>query len=195
LEPWVTTLRSHQDHLEAAAKRAARESWQAQTALWATELNRKAFQLLRGQVVPGTESVPVPEGMSSAPCHVLSHHRDQWKQWWQASDTDSGYVEDLHGSLQGIPMPPPLSIEQLRGSARAFSKLTSAPDGLSPSALAFLSDPCLAALSQLFSWWDATAWPTEEHTVHTVLIPKKGGIATHCVVQIRSSPLYEGTDS
>jgi hypothetical protein len=176
LTPWVDILRRHRDQQAEDAKKAARDSWRAQTAAWASELNRKAFQLLRGQVAPGTESVPVTEGMSSAPCHVLSHHRDQWKHWWQASDTDTGYAAELHGILQGISMPPPLSPEQLRGAARAFSKFTSAPDGLSPSALAFLSDPCLDALSQLFSWWDATAWPQAEHTVHTVLIPKKGGV-------------------
>jgi hypothetical protein len=66
---------------------------------------------LRGQVAPGTESVPTHEGHSSAPCHVLEHHRKQWQHWWQATDSDMGYAAQVDQSLPDVPMPPTLTAE------------------------------------------------------------------------------------
>jgi hypothetical protein len=74
---WVDHVRQAHHDQTAEARRLARASWKAQAAQWAAKLHRKAFQLLRGQVAPGTESVPHGDTFSSAPWHVLDHHRNQ----------------------------------------------------------------------------------------------------------------------
>jgi hypothetical protein len=106
LAPWREYLQTLTDSQTKQAVQRARESWKAQTEEWKNALHRKAFQLLRGQVVPGTESVPTPDGHSSAPCHVLAHHRKQWQHWWQATDSDLGYAAHIDQLLPDIPLPP-----------------------------------------------------------------------------------------
>jgi hypothetical protein len=103
------------------------------------------------------------------PKHILSDYANQWENWWQGkphgTDCHLPFDDDLS----------PLTPADIRRTAASFKATTAAPDGLAPKSIAFLSDPCLAALATLFHLFDRYGWPPSEQLVLTVLIPKKDG--------------------
>jgi hypothetical protein len=170
LETWAVYFRELADQQTKTAVQMVRQSWKNNRQLGVPNCTTRPSSFSGGKLSLSRNLCPLrPEGMSSAPCHVLAHHRKQRQHWLQATDQNDGYAQNLHLLLLSVPCSPVRTADQIRAAARGFAANTSAPDGLAPKACCPFGRVPRCPRQALCP----LGCQLSRNTAHIVIIPKK----------------------